>query len=735
MRIERWRGRCAVAACLAASALAPCAGAQDAEPGAAAAAAVAAVAASDAETVVVTATRSAEPAFAVPAAISVVDTEELHGNALGTSVVEALPRVPGLLARDRQNFAQDAQISIRGFGARSTFGVSGLRLYVDGIPATQPDGQGQVSHFNLASAQRIEVLRGPFSALYGNSSGGVVQLFTADGRAPGQLSAGVAAGSFGALRSSAGASGRSGSAAYTLDYTHFQTDGFREHSQARRESFNAKLDFDGIAQGRLTLLLNAFDAPDAQDPLGLSRAQFEERPQQAAPVATQFDTRKSADQTQFGAIYERPLGAAQSLRLLAYYGRRNVEQFLAIPVAPQGNPRHAGGVVDLGSDYGGADARWSWRGRLAAQPLRVVAGLSYDDLAQQRRGYENFVGDTLGVRGALRRDEDNQVYDFDQYLQADWAFMPRGSLLAGLRHSQLRFESRDHFITAANPDDSGAKRYRATTPVAALSLRPDADLHLYGAYGEGFETPTIAELAYRPDARAGLNFDLDAAGSRNAELGAKWRLRPRLQAELALFQTGTRDELVIATNGGGRSTYANAGRTRRRGVEAAAEARPWRRVQLQLAYTLLDARLRESYETCIGTPCTLPSADNPSGSNRGTIAAGKRIAGVPESNVYARLGWGDERGLALELDGRYLSRVPVNDANSEAAPACGLLGAGASYVFELPRWRLRSFVRIDNLLDKKYVGSVIVNDGNGRYYEPGPERSFVAGLELRWKRR
>ncbi|NGY03227.1 TonB-dependent receptor family protein [Solimonas terrae] len=685
------------------------------------------------DTITVTATRLPAPSFDVPASISTVSSDELADTALGVNLSEVLPAVPGLLARDRQNYAQDTQISVRGFGARSTFGVRGVRLYLDGIPATQPDGQGQVSHFNLESADRVEVLRGPFSTLYGNSSGGVIQLFTADGSAQPELFGGVALGSYGTRRGDVGASGRLGIADYNFDYLHFTTDGVRDHSAATRDSFNGKLGLDFSDGGKLTLLLNYFNSPHAQDPLGLTRDQFEADPRQATAVATQYDTRKSADQKQIGAIYDCALSPAQALRVLVYGGHRNVEQFLSIPPSAQANPRHSGGVVDLGTGYGGGDLRWSWHGALARQPLEVIAGLSYDALAQQRRGYENFVGDTLGVRGALRRDENDDVHDFDQYLQANWDFAERWSLLAGLRHSKVRFKSEDHYITSSNPDDSGSTHYGATTPVAGLSFHYSPTLNLYAAYGQGFETPTFAELAYRPDGQAGLNFDLDAARSDNAEIGAKWHPRQRVQTELALFQTLTRDELVTATNSGGRSTYDNAGRTRRRGIEASALARLPHDFKLQLAYTLLDATTRAAYTTCTGSPCAQPSNSNPSGTNLGTVAAGSRIPGVPESNLYAELRWGRDSGWNAALDGRYVSKVQVNDIDSEAAPSYGLLDASAGYVFDLPTLRVRSFVRVDNLLDRDYVGSVIVNDGNGRYYEPGPGRSVLAGLRLEWK--
>ena len=499
------------------------AGAQSA--GTAATATAAAV--PEADTVTVTATRVARPAFEVPASIDVIGGEAFNEDTLGVNLSEGMRNVPGLLARDRQNYAQDTQISIRGFGSRATFGIRGLRLYLDGIPATQPDGQGQVSHFNLATLDRVEVLRGPFSTLYGNSSGGVIQAFTADGAEPARISGGAAGGSFGTWRANLGSSGRAGNADYSVDYTHFETDGYRDHSRAERESFNGKVNFAIGSGGRLSLMLNHFDSPDTQDPLGLTRAQFEDDPEQATSVAELFNTRKSAKQTQGGAIYEQELGA-HTLRLLAYGGTRKVEQFLSIPAGPQNGASHSGGVVDLDSDYGGTDLRWSWRGLINQRPLTLVAGLAYDELSQDRLGYLNFTGtgdsQVLGVRGAKKRDEVNDIDNFDQYVQASAELADRWSLMLGLRHSKVRFDSDDRFVSGANGDDSGRQDFSETTPAAGLLYRALPDLHLYGALARGFETPTFAELAYRPDGETGLNFDLRPARTNNAEVGAKWRL-------------------------------------------------------------------------------------------------------------------------------------------------------------------------------------------------------------------
>jgi iron complex outermembrane receptor protein len=270
--------------------------------------------------VVVTATRLGVPIFNVPAAISRVSADELREGALGVNLADDMARVPGLLARNRNNYAQDQQISIRGIGANSAFGIRGVRVYQDGIPATGPDGQGQVSQFNLDSAERVEILRGPFSALYGNSSGGVIQIFTAEGKEPMELRSSLAYGSFDTFRAGVSASGTAGALGYNAAFTHFTVDGYRDHSTARNESFNGKLDYAFNDSNRLSVIANVVSRPDAQDPLGLTQAQFNADPRQTATVATQFNTRKSLEQQQGGLIYDLDLSDTQTVRVLGYYG-------------------------------------------------------------------------------------------------------------------------------------------------------------------------------------------------------------------------------------------------------------------------------------------------------------------------------------------------------------------------------------------------------------------------------
>jgi iron complex outermembrane receptor protein len=655
------------------------------------------------EEVVVTATRVETRLFDVPAAISRVSAEALRSHALGINLADDMGSVPGLLARNRNNYAQDQQISVRGIGANSPFGIRGVRVYQDGIPATGPDGQGQVSQFNLDSADRVEVLRGPFSALYGNSSGGVIQIFTADGEVPTQLRSAVAYGSYSTFRAGVTARGGTESFGYNAAFTHFTVDGYRDHSSARNESFNGKVHYKPSDNSRISFIANIVSRPDAEDPLGLTPAQFAENAHQTAAIALQFNTRKSLEQQQAGLIYDLDFSDSQSIRLLGYYGEREVEQFLSIPVAAQTPATHSGGVVDLDRKFGGGDARWTWRGDFAGRAVSWVVGASYDRQNELRRGYNNFVGTTLGVKGALRRDENNISYNMDLYTQGTLDFATDWSATLGVRRSEVHFESEDHFLS--NADDSGKVKFDATSPVVGILYKARSWLHLYGSYGQGFQTPLGSELAYRADGQGGLNLALRPSRNNSSELGAKLRVSPDLTAEATVFRVLTRNEIVIDTNSGGRSTYRNAGRTRRSGAEFAMAYRFADNWRTQIAYTYVDA----------------------------TYTTGNRLPGVPKNSAYASLRWGGDLGWQVGASSQYVSRIAVNDQNLVFTPSFVIFGLDAGYGVDFQAFRLNAFVRANNLFDRDYVGSVIVGDGNGRFFEPGPGFNVLAGFNVTLK--
>jgi iron complex outermembrane receptor protein len=676
------------------------------------------------EQVVITASGVERRAFETPYAVSVVDAAELRSAGPMVNLSESLNRVPGLVVNLRNNYAQDLQISSRGFGARSTFGIRGLRLYTDGIPATMPDGQGQVSHFDIAGAQRIEVLRGPFSALYGANSGGVISLVSAAPRETAYTVDGDV-GSNGLWQARLGVESLlPGGWNLRAQASQFNTDGVRPHSEAQRSLGNVRLGWVGD-QDTVTLLLNSVNQP-AQDPLGLTREQFDADPFQTTPQAIQFDTRKTSGQTQGGGTWRHRFADTGALResvLTLYAGQRDVTQWQAIPVATQANPRHPGGVIDFSRDFSGLDARLVWRWENAA----LIVGAATERQSEDRRGYENFTGSgadqNLGVTGALRRQESNSVRSSDLYLQGELELAPTVSASLGLRSGRMKVETEDEYL--ANGNDSGSLSYSYNTPVLALQWMPSPALNLYVSAGKGFESPTLNELAYRPDGATGFNTTLQPQTSLQVELGAKWRNDALgLAVEAALFRADTDDEIGVLTNSGGRSTFQNVGSTRRSGAELGLRWQPSPAWRAMAAVTYLDATYQDSFQTCRAVPCTRPA-------DRVTVPAGNKIAGTMAKSGFASLAWRPVDSTELGFEVRAQGSMPVNDRNSDFSPSAWITALRLSHSIALGPGTLTLLARLDNLSDLAYAGAIIVNETNGRFFETAAGRTGL--LAARWR--
>lgn len=659
--------------------------------------------------VVVTATRVEQSSFDLPFSIDNLDYKTIHDQQQRVNLSESLARIPGVVAMNRQNYAQDLQISSRGFGARATFGIRGIRLLADGIPATMPDGQGQAATFDLESARRIEVLRGPFSAIYGNASGGVIQVFSEEGPATPTFETSLLTGNYATRRANVKFGGQNNSLNHIGSLTRFDSNGYREHSAVTRDTGSARMRWSADADTTLTLLVNALQQSDTQDPLGLTRAMMENNPRQSGTGAEQFNTRKSIDHRQAGLTLERRLGFDDSLSVIAYGGQRGITQYLAFAGA---GPSQSGGVVDLDRGFGGFGLRWTHRTWLASMPLTATMGVDYDNMSERRRG---FVNDN-GMAGGLKRDEDDRVFDFDQYMQFEWQFAPRWRVSAGVRRNRVAFDSRDYFISGpANPDDSGSVVYEKTNPMLGLLYRWNETVHLYANAGQGFETPSFAELAYRPDGGAGLNLALRPSVSRSQEVGIKAYVTPTTRVNAALFRIRAHDEIVAGpAPAPGRNSFTNANLTAREGVELSVDSDLGRGVHAYLAYSSIDARFVDYVNFS------------------GTNLADKPIPGVPRAMIYGELAWRPVPGVVTALEARHVSSISVNDANIDAAAAYTLANWRIGLEQKRGAWRLQEFLRIDNLFDKYYSGSVIVNANGGAYFEPAPRRNFTLGINARF---
>ncbi|HFF2591833.1 TonB-dependent receptor [Acinetobacter baumannii] len=664
----------------------------------------------------VEATRTDTGYLQTPASVFRIETPQVDSSSQ-VNLTEVVKGIPSLQIRNRENYAQDLQLSMRGFGARSTFGVRGIRLYVDGIPATMPDGQGQTSNIDLSSLDHVEVLTGPFSSLYGNSSGGTILTSTKEGQGKDSIELSYSGGSHDKSRAGlvlqGGAKGAN-EPSYIISSSYFDTDGYREHSGAEKVLNNAKLSWNLDDGSKINWVTN-YVKIHADDPQGLTHDQWNANPKQQVPFLKQFNVRKDIEQTQTGVTWSKPINDKNELYAMAYLGNRQVTQYQSIPKSTQdASINHAGGVIDFERNYYGADFRWTGKELLPNTTLSV--GVALDAMDEDRKGFENFNlvngQPSYGVKGNLRRDEDNTLWNIDPYLQASWQFLPTWRLDTGVRYSNVHYKSKDNYLS--NGDDSGKTDYDKVLPSVALSWQILPELMAYVSYAKGFETPTFTEMAYRPDGQSGFNFDLTASTSDTYETGLKSQNQLG-DFTLAVFQTKTKDDIVSAGNSNGRSTFRNADKTLREGVEFAWNKKLWRDLIATASYSYLDATF---------------DADIPALGNIAQISSGNAIPGIAKNQAYASLAWQPSHGLYGGVDVQYMDKVYVNDTNSDAAPSYSVTSANVGYAWVIGDWKVNSFARVDNLFDKKYVGSVIVNDGNSRYFEPADGRNWSAGLRV-----
>ncbi|HDI2934884.1 TonB-dependent receptor family protein [Acinetobacter baumannii] len=664
----------------------------------------------------VEATRTDTGYLQTPASVFRIETPQVDSSSQ-VNLTEVVKGIPSLQIRNRENYAQDLQLSMRGFGARSTFGVRGIRLYVDGIPATMPDGQGQTSNIDLSSLDHVEVLTGPFSSLYGNSSGGTILTSTKEGQGKDSIELSYSGGSHDKSRAGlvlqGGAKGAN-EPSYIISSSYFDTDGYREHSGAEKVLNNAKLSWNLDDGSKINWVTN-YVKIHADDPQGLTHDQWNANPKQQVPFLKQFNVRKDIEQTQTGVTWSKPINDKNELYAMAYLGNRQVTQYQSIPKSTQdASINHAGGVIDFERNYYGADFRWTGKELLPNTTLSV--GVALDAMDEDRKGFENFNlvngQPSYGVKGNLRRDEDNTLWNIDPYLQASWQFLPTWRLDTGVRYSNVHYKSEDNYLS--NGDDSGKTDYDKVLPSVALSWQILPELMAYVSYAKGFETPTFTEMAYRPDGQSGFNFDLTASTSDTYETGLKSQNQLG-DFTLAVFQTKTKDDIVSAGNSNGRSTFRNADKTLREGVEFAWNKKLWRDLIATASYSYLEATF---------------DADIPALGNIAQISSGNAIPGIAKNQAYASLAWQPSHGLYGGVDVQYMDKVYVNDTNSDAAPSYSVTSANVGYAWVMGDWKVNSFARVDNLFDKKYVGSVIVNDGNSRYFEPADGRNWSAGLRV-----
>ena len=651
--------------------------------------------------------------FDAPTSIYTIDAETIRSSGPQVNLSDVLARAPGVVALNRNNYAQDVQISVRGFGARSAFGLRGFRLITDGIPATTPDGQGQASTVSLTSAEKIEVLTGPLAQLYGNSAGGVIQVFTREADLTPTAQAQIFMGSHGLERTDWQWSQRVGKVGFVADYSTFNIQGYRDNSQAKREQLNSVTTVDINADTRMKLIANVFRMPFAKDPLGLTAAQFLANPKQAGNFALVNDTRKTVNQEQAGIVLEHQLNKDTRIQARIYGGNRDNLQYQAASAT-------AGSWVGLERDFHGLGFQVQGKQNLeGGKAVDWVAGFDQDYTGEKRQGGPAAAGQKTG---SINRNELNSSANRDYFAQANWRVMPDWTFVTGVRQSSVELKSKDDYLTDG-VNGSGSVSYEAANPVMGATWHVNDHLNIYLNQGRGFETPTLSESVYTKSGNAviGLfNANLIPSRSQHLELGSKWTPSANTRVDAAWFRIKTDNEIVTSLSVGGRTAYTNASETLREGLEVSARHSISPNWRAQVTATVMSAEYAS-----------------------GTALSGKSLPGIPQKQLFTSLSWAENgfipnskkplQGTLASLDWVARSSLWANDVNdaSGAAAGYGLLNARLKQGFEWRQAHFEAYLGVDNLADKKAVSSVIINQSSRQYFEPLLPRNWVIGISTK----
>ena len=653
--------------------------------------------------IVVSVTRAPEPLARVPFAVGVVGSDEIRRGRQTLGLDEVLNEIPGVYAANRYNFSLDQRLSIRGFGSRSNFGVRGIKVLLDGIPQTLPDGQGQLTNVDLGTLDRVEVLRGAASALYGNAAGGVISLHSEPAAAaPFAERLRLEGGAFNSRKWQSWSSARLGRASGTLSISRFTTDGFRQHSAADFRQLAATAGYLLSGTTTLTVRLDAADDPQAQNPGALTPAQYTADRTAAAQNNLSNDADKAVTQQQLAITLRHETLTGSSWSAAVYGLHRGLE-----------NPLATGTYVTIGRHAGGFRLQ-------ATQPFGatgapgLTAGIDGQWLRDNRANYAS----PGGVRtDTVQLDQRETVSELGPFVQLHWSPAPPVLLAAGVRYDRVGFGVTDHYL--ADGDQTGDRTMKSVSGNLGVSYRVSGAFLPYANIATSFETPTTTELVNRPDGTGGLNPALGPQRAVNYEMGARGAAGG-VTYTLAGFIDRVRDAIVQYQEVGGRAYFRNAGRTRNAGIEASLSVQPSSVARLFASYTYADYRFTD-YRVVNGA--TTDTLD------------GNRLPGVPRHFLRAGVRLYPLTGLSVSVDQTLSSSLYADDGNSVvvAGWGAGVTDLRVNWMVESGSAQIAPFVGINNLFGKRYVSSVTINGFGGRVLEPAPGRNLYLGAEVGWR--
>ena len=651
----------------------------------------------------VSATRIPSKLISNPASISVVNIDESTRTKQQLSLQEYVRSVPGLFTLNANNFAQDLRISIRGFGSRAAFGIRGVKLIVDGVPETTPDGQGQLDNLDLGIVSNIEVLRGPSSSLYGNASGGVISINTIDQIEESYTQAGISLGSYGMqqYQLSQAFVSKSKNTNGLVHGSYMKSNGYRVQSGFQNINVNAKVNHKLTKQSSIQLGLSFSDSPQADDPGGINLESVEADRQQARDRNVSFNTGEEIRQIKGSIRYQLALNETSDLSSYAFYATRNFYGLL---------PFGFGGIIDLNRGYGGHGSSLSFQKVKTNSINKLQIGY---DLAIQRDNRRRFFNNE-GVEGDLTFDQKESFFNAGLYV-LDHFKTGRLFLSGGVRLDINRLSATDNFLS--NGDNSGEINLPSINPSLGLSYQLTGSNYLFANIATSFETPTLSELSNNPDGSEGLNPDLKPQRSRNLEFGIRGNMQANLKSSLdyslTAFTITTSNDLVPFELEAfpGRDFFRNAGETKRLGLEgsiAYAFGEVWKS-DLSITYSDFEYT---SYE--------LGNDD----------FAGNTLPGIPSTFGSLSISRVSKSGLLFDAEIIQVGELFASDNNAVTIPAYTAVNVNFGYTILTNGISIMPYGGINNLLAESYFDNIRINAFGARYYEPAPLRNFYGGIKI-----
>ena len=655
--------------------------------------------------IIVTATRQYQSLADVSSAVSVVEKEAIQAGRQQLGLDESLNRVPGVFFQNRYNFSQDLRVAIRGFGARANFGIRGIKVFVDDIPATLADGQSGVDDIDIGSVGRIEIIRGPSSALYGSASGGVMSLYTENGPDTPYAEARVTVGEYDQQKYQLKFGGQTGKLNYLVNGSYMESDGYRANSRVEHGLVNSKFRYELDEDSDLTVIFNLVASPQADDSGGITGSDVAADRRQAQPRNLSSNAGEELEQQKIGWLYRHQFGENHDIRVRNYYLWRDFQAFL--PIGSHIRFVSDDGVVEFDRFFFGGGAQYTYTGELFGRLNQFTAGFDIDVQEDDRQRYSN----DAGIKGMLSFNQLEEAEAYGFYIRNSLAISNFLQLTLGGRYDIVDLSVEDRFL--ANADQSGDLDFEEFSPSVGLTWTATDSLSFYFNYATGFETPTFTELANPArnlDVSLGGFAAVDAQHAESFEIGARGLIGERVYFDIAGFIMEVEDEVVSVANIGNRTFFRNAD-TDRNGLEVALVVDLLEGLQLTASYTYSDFEF-DSFPTNLA-------------------AEGKMLPGIPENQFFAELAYRHDSGFYLSWDLLVVDDLAVNNSNSVISNSYEVANIRAGHRMQFAGFELSPFIGINNLFDTKYMSNLRLNGFGGRVFEPAPTLNVYGGVSVR----